>query len=613
MKLNDTNLYPQSLKSLSLLGGRDRFIVLLVVVITLVLALLDLVGVVLLGFLGSLSATGLSSNKTGDRVNQLLTFMNAEDFSFQNQISLLGGLAAFFFVLKTLCSLILTRKATFFLAQRGAVISFDLISKYLNLPLTSINQRSAQESIYALTTGVNALLVGVIGAGISLFADIALLLILGIGLFYIDAKTAMGSTILFGSVALFLYRSMTLSVRQLGEEQGKLTISSAQKIQEVLGAYREIFVRNRRKFYAEEIGNLRFRLANGSAKLVFMQNLSKYALELTLVLGSLILSYHQFTSYSTSRAIANVMIFVAASMRIIPAILRVQQGLLSIKSSSAQAIVTLNLARDLKEIKPKESKSAAFSNIHKDFDPSIELTNVSFSYSDRTEVISSIDLKISAGEIVAIVGSSGAGKTTLVDLILGVNNPSAGEIKISGRPPKEAFFMWPGAVSYVPQDVLLIEGSIKDNLILGYNASEINDEMCWEALKLAKIDSFIRGLKSQLDEEVGDRGTRLSGGQRQRLGIARALITRPRLIILDEATSALDGITESEIADSIRSLRGDTTVIVIAHRLSTIVGSDRIFYLENGQILATGTFEEMRTKVPQFNLQAQSMGIMKSE
>jgi ABC-type branched-subunit amino acid transport system ATPase component len=161
----------------------------------------------------------------------------------------------------------------------------------------------------------------------------------------------------------------------------------------------------------------------------------------------------------------------------------------------------------------------------------------------------------------------------------------------------------------VPQDVLVINSTIKENVILGYLPNSVNDADVWEALRIAQLDEFVKSLPDGLDSYVGERGTMLSGGQRQRLGIARAMFTKPKLLVMDEATSSLDGKTESELSDAISLLQGQVTVILIAHRLSTIRNVDKAIYLDEGKIVAQGTFQELRLAVPDFDKQAKLMGL----
>jgi ABC-type multidrug transport system fused ATPase/permease subunit len=220
-----------------------------------------------------------------------------------------------------------------------------------------------------------------------------------------------------------------------------------------------------------------------------------------------------------------------------------------------------------------------------------------------------VSISASAGKIIAIVGPSGAGKTTLVDVLLGVIEPDMGSIKVSRVTPLEAIAKWPGAISYVPQDVMVVNGSIRENVALGYPLEAASDELVNSALSIASLSDFVANLPEGLDSNLGERGGKISGGQRQRIGIARALFTKPKLLVLDEATSALDGDTEESISTDIQKLKGSTTVVLIAHRLSTVRDADLVLYMDKGEIVARGTFEEVRNSVPDFDRQAKLMGL----
>jgi len=216
---------------------------------------------------------------------------------------------------------------------------------------------------------------------------------------------------------------------------------------------------------------------------------------------------------------------------------------------------------------------------------------------------------IHPGSTVAIVGPSGSGKTTLVDLILGILSPQSGTVLLSGLSPQSAISKWPDAVAYVPQMPIMKEGSIRQNIAFGFSSEEVNSEKVQSALEASQLFEFVEQLPNKDYSLIGERGIGLSGGQLQRLGIARALYLSPKLIVLDEATSALDGITEKEISNAISRLKEDATLIIIAHRLSTIVNADDVIYIQKGEILASGTFEQVRQAVPNFDKQAKLMGL----
>ncbi len=237
-------------------------------------------------------------------------------------------------------------------------------------------------------------------------------------------------------------------------------------------------------------------------------------------------------------------------------------------------------------------------------------SNLSFRYANAPlDVLSEINLQLDAGKTLAIVGASGAGKSTLVDLILGVLNPSSGEVLVSGMSPLAAIREYAGDIAYVPQDVSITTGSIKENITIGYDESEFSDDQILEAISLAQLNEFVSNSKYGINTQVGDRGSSLSGGQRQRLGIARALVSKPKLLILDEATSSLDAESEARISEAILNLKGRVTVVVVAHRLSTVRHADQIIYLKAGKVIGSGSFEELRDSIPEFENQAKLMGM----
>jgi ABC-type multidrug transport system fused ATPase/permease subunit len=328
-----------------------------------------------------------------------------------------------------------------------------------------------------------------------------------------------------------------------------------------------------------------------------------------MIVGGVAVAALQFALQDSKHAIATLAVFLAAGTRIAPAILRVQQGSLLIKSNLGSAKSTLELISTLPE-SLESNPVPNFQDSYPGFDAKIEVSNVSFTYpKSQTPALSVVNLKIDSGSTCAIVGPSGSGKTTLADLILGMFEPTNGLVKISDEPPKAVLKNFPGAVAYVPQDVSIINGTIRENVALGYPASEATDARVIAALETAQLRDFVESLPQGIDSAVGPRGTKLSGGQRQRLGIARAVFTRPMILVLDESTSALDVQTELEVSKAITEIPYPVTKLIIAHRLSTVQTADQVVYIQDGVILATGRFDEIRQKVPNFDIQAKLLGL----
>jgi ABC-type multidrug transport system fused ATPase/permease subunit len=593
-----------------LLNSRDLKKVYAVVVLQSLMGFIDLAGIAAIGILGSLTVTGLQSKGSGDRVTKVLDLLNLNNMPFQTQVIYLGVGAALILFSRTILSILFTRRMLFFLSHKGAKASADLISKLLSQPLMLVKKTASQRTLYAVTEGVSKIMLGVIGHMITIIADVSLLIVIIIGLIIVDPILAAGTVFVFLAIGFLLYGLLSSRVKRLGRKNTELFINSNEKILEVLITYREAIVRNRRDYYARQIGSLRLQLGEVLAENAFVPYISKYVIESSIVLGALLISAVQFFRQDASHAIATLAIFLAAGMRIAPAVLRIQQGMLVIKGNLSSCAPTFELMKELRDTKVI-AISADFPVInHSGFMPNIEAKAVSFAYpGSESDSISKISLEIAQGSFVGIVGPTGAGKTTAVDLLLGVLEPHEGTISISGIAPNLAIVKWPGAISYVPQDVVIVNGTIRQNVGLGFDLDFIDDDLVWESLNTAQLSDYVKTLPKGLETQVGEHGSKMSGGQRQRLGIARALFTRPKLLILDEATSSLDGDTEFSIAKAIGELKGTVTIVMIAHRLSTVRDADLIIYLDSGRLISSGSFEEVRTSVPDFDRQAKLMGL----
>jgi len=597
-------------KSIRILNRTDQKKIKLVIILQICMSALDLLGVAAIGLIGALCVAGLQSHLNSDRINQILKLFNIYQYDFKSQVVYLGSAAVFLLVGRTVLSILVTRKILFFLARRGAKISGDLISRLLSGSLLDIQTHNSQEVMYAVTRGVELIVLQVIGTVITVMADVSLLIVLMIGLFVIDIYTAIGILLLFSLLMFILHRFLNIRASDLGAKSAELNIQSNEKIIEVLSSFRESVVRNRKDYYSREIRNSRIMLSVFSAETAFMPYVSKYLMETSVVLAAVIIGAIQFTFQDAAHAAATLALFLAAGTRIAPAVLRVQQGSIQIRSAVGQAEPTFRLIEELEGVILTEKQIDTLDLIHDGFNPSIIIRNISLTYPNRElPALSKIEFEIPAYSSIAVVGQSGAGKTSLIDVILGVLKPDEGEILISNLPPQDTISRWPGAISYVPQDIALISGSIRENVALGYPSSEATDKLVTDALRTARLSNFVEGLPLGIDTHIGERGARLSGGQRQRVGIARAMFTNPRLLVLDEATSALDADTEMEISNYISNLRGKTTVVLIAHRLSTVRRADMVIYLSEGRVMSIGTFDEVRKAVPDFDNHAKLLEI----
>ena len=596
-------------RCLNILSKRDRRKLIVISWVQALLGILDLVGIGLIGLLSAMTIQGVTTGVTSNKIQKALEFLNISSLDFQTQVAILGLSATFFLIFRTLLTVFFTRKTLRFISAKGAELTANLVNKILTSKVEKIDKRDIQHTIYTLTEGVNCLTLGVLGNASVVVADASVLMIIGIALLVLDPFVAIGVFLLFGIVGYGLHNQNGKRAHAIGKMSAQLNADTNQAIMEISQSIREMTVKNRSGHYIKEIELIRSKLASALAEAAFLPNISKYVIESTLVLGALLLSASQFILTDSKHAFATLAVFLAAGARLAPALLRTQQGLTQISLNQGNAESTLKLVERLADIPITPITVVPYEIEHKDFNPRIIIKNLDFKYSEGDTFKLKCDhLDIEAGQFIALVGPSGEGKTTFADLILGVL-PSNGSIKISGVAPEIAAITWPGAIAYVPQEVHMVAGSLKENIAMGFNEAEIPDENIWESLKQANLMELTSQIGNDLRSNVYGPDNNISGGQRQRIGIARAMLTKPKLIVFDEATSSLDANSENYISDMIASLRGETTVIVIAHRLSSIRNADLILYLEDGEIKASGKFEELRRISKNFDEQAKLMGL----
>ncbi len=399
-----------------------------------------------------------------------------------------------------------------------------------------------------------------------------------------------------------------------------LQVDSIQSMQQILKSYRELMVSGRRALYLDDFSDLRWSFSRTQSGLQLLNQLPKYAMEIALVLGGVLLAGTLFLTRDVAAAVAIIAVFLTATARILPSLIRLQSALLQIRSQSGIAEPTFRLAEEIPANSDEESVVMTDEIRHQvveglesgfpGFNGSIECRDVLVTYTGAEEpALVRFSVTVPAATSLALVGTTGAGKSTAADVILGALAPDAGSVLVAGVDPRDASLRWPGAMAYVPQEVSMINGTVRQNVALGLPHGFIDDDFVWSALERAHLADFLRGSREGLDTVVGEHGVKLSGGQRQRLGIARALLTRPRLVVLDEATSALDAETEEAITLALRELSSEVTLVVIAHRLATVRDCDQVAYLERGRMLALGTFDEVRRQAPGLKKQAALLGL----
>jgi len=424
---------------LNVLSKKDKRKYVAVLLLQAILGLFDLAGVALAGIIASLSIRGVQSQTPGLRVQSALRFLGIENLNFQSQITVLGFSTVALLVLKTILTVIITRRILTFLANRSSEIATDLIARTLNQPINDMQNQNTSEFQFAMSAGISSITMGILGVASTAIADVSLVIILVIGIIYIDLPMAICLGVLFGVTAIILNRVLKSRAKFIGDTIVQSEILANKKISEVRMAYREILVRDRRGYYANQISQLKRQSMEGIAAQTFLPNVSKYIFEIAILLGAVLTAFIQIWTKDISHAAASLTLFLVAGSRLAPAILRIQQNSVLIQMNFSSARETVSSLEKIMHIPRINLDERHIRFKHDDFIPEILIENVNFKYNESNgNSISNLNLNIPAGSFVALVGASGAGKSTLADLILGINVGTTGKIKISGMSPEEA-------------------------------------------------------------------------------------------------------------------------------------------------------------------------------
>jgi ATP-binding cassette subfamily C protein len=571
--------------------------------------MMDLIAVGVLAILGNLAVVGVQSRTTSGKVHRFLEIIGLAQLSIQTQALILGATALSLLLLKSLLSIILIKKSLHGISTASGHISSELIEKVFSLNRIQTLGLAPQEVLYSVTQGITLVTIGIVGTFVTIIGDVGLIALMFTGILILNPLIALLSFAIFGFTSIVLSKHLHARAVDLGSQTANLNIESNRLILESVMLHSDLLIRNRVNLFTDKISLTRTKLMDTNRQQIFLPNISKYVFETTILIGAFFLASVEFILFDAPTAVASLTLFMASGSRVIPALLRSQQGIMAIRTNLSASDVTLSLVEKLKESQYISETRTAADFKHKNFIPEVRIEDLDFKFGEGDGfALKKINLELKSGEFVAIVGKSGSGKSTLLNLIIGLENPSHGRINISGVSPRTATSQWTGALAYVPQDIKIIDNSIRENILLGFTTDEVSDQEIFGILQLLGLSELVSrpdGLDTRISQFYGG----LSGGQIQRIGIARALITKPKLIILDEATSSLDAETESTVNSLFQSLHGKVTVIVVAHRLSTVQNADRLYWMEQGRIINSGTFQELRNSNKNFENNVLLLGL----
>lgn len=508
-----------------------------------------------------------------------ISYLNELTYNYLVLVLLIGIGALY--LIKTIFLSYLTYRQNRFLANTLATISNDLFAIYLSQPYEFHTANNSSKLIKNLQTEVN--LVGAFNfACISLFVEAGLLFSILFTLILIEPIGAISVGLFLGILAYFFYQISRRKLIEWGAVREKADALITKTALEGLGGIKDIKLLNVESFFISNFTQNQYLKSRVSSNSNTVAQLPRYYLELISVFGLILFIISMlYQNKDIPTLIATIGVFVAAVFRLMPSLNKILTAFQNIKYYSTSVDIIYNEFYNFqKESIDTEEKDV---EIPKE---KIKIQNLTFSYnSDLKPILDKINLEIKVGETIGIIGASGEGKSTFIDLLNGLYKPTSGGILADNQEIQKNLFSWNKNIGYVAQDIFLIDNTIEQNITFGRDHEEIDNEAINKALKKAQLIEFIEGLPQGLKTMVGERGVQISGGQKQRIGMARALYNDPEVLILDEATSSLDNKTEQALMDAIYSLKKKKTIIIVAHRMSTLTKCDRIFEIKNKKLI----------------------------
>ena len=490
------------------------------------------------------------------------------------------------FVLKNLFLMVQYYAQARFICNNKFYVNKRMFSNFLKRPYEYFLNANSSEIIRAINLNVYmvfSLLTTLIGLLVEIVVSIALI----VTIFVIDPQMMLGMSVLLGILMLAINKIIKPILKKKGEELQIHSTLANKWLLQAIGGIKEIKIANKEEFFKHNYEMSGEKVISAEKWSMVFSNLPRLLIEMVSVCAMLMfIAVMIFLGKEIETLIPALSAFAMAAVKLLPSANRI----LAANSAIAYNEVALDkLIEDLKEAEQSEDithQNATEKSIGKiDLQKEIIFSDVVYSYPNSNKaVLDDAKMIIPVGKSIGIVGKSGAGKTTVVDIILGLLKPSKGFVYSDGKDIFEFYKSWISHIGYIPQSIFMLDDTIRANVAFGIDEEQLCDDKVWDALREAQLEGFVKSLPEGLDTQIGERGVRLSGGQRQRIGIARALYENPELLIFDEATSALDNETEAAIMESINRLHGKKTIIIIAHRLQTIESCDIVYRVENGKI-----------------------------
>ena len=592
-------------KFLYLLSHQERKRAYLLLIMILVMALIDMLGVAsIMPFIAVLSNPDLI--ETNSMLSRMFKFTSNFGVETNNDFLFILGIFVFLFLVLSLSFRALTHYAQVrFLSMREYSLGKRLVEGYLHQPYSWFLNRHSAEIGKTILSEVGKIVGKGLAPLLELITQSAVTVALITLLLLVNTKLTIIVGLTLGVAYGLIYKFTRNFITRIGKESVKVNEGKFAALSEAFGAAKEIKLGGLEQIYIKRFSEPAKILAKDTASLSIIGEMPRFALEAITFGGMILVALYLMSQSGTfSNVVPILALYAFAGYRLLPALQRIYNDIIRIRFT---APALDSIYEDLKSLQPFSLSKVQEALQFKD---NIALKNIYYNYPNaKRTALKNINLSIQARSIVGLVGATGSGKTTVVDIILGLLEAQEGTLEVDGNIiNKSNRKAWQRSIGYVPQNIYLSDDTIAANIAFGIDPKEINFDAVEHASKIANLHNFvIKELPLKYDTTVGEKGIRLSGGQRQRIGIARALYHNPQILILDEATSALDNLTEKAVMEAVQKLRKNITIIMIAHRLSTVKNCDNILLLEKGELKEQGTFDKLIQVNDQFRATAKNL------
>ncbi len=503
------------------------------------------------------------------------------------------------FVIKSGYLVLLYRWLFRYVFEKHVNLARQLLTGYLNVPYTFHLQRNSSELIKVTTETIQRFTTGFLVSLLIVLGELLVVVALIIVLMLIEPLATFGAVLVLGIPTTLIYRSMQRRLAASGRLAERSMGSMIQWTEQAIGGIKETLVVGRALFFIDHQGYHAQRFADSWRSVMLLSSIPRLVVDTLAVSAMVAIALVILMRGQDMQSLLPLLgMFAVAAIRLMPSTSRIASGLAQLRFLYATTEVVYNELRAIERARPAPTRAPS---LPLPFERSIVLEHLSYRYPSMPQrAIEDVSLEIPRGHWIGLIGPTGAGKTTLVDLMLGLFVPTAGRILVDGYDLQDHVVAWQRNIGYVPQDVYLMDDTVRRNVAFGLPDHEIDDDLVWRALRAAEVDNLVRSLPGGLDAIVGERGDRLSGGERQRLGIARALYHDPQVLVVDEGTANLDNETEAEIVRTLAGLRGEKTIIVVAHRLPLVRNCDCVYLLEHGRVRNSGAYSDLFSTEPGF-------------